>query len=159
MKRPKLFTPRVAASPLQIARFGHIAATLRAELEKRGWGIGDFNKAIGYPPDRTNAWVWLAGKSAPGPKMRPKVAKALGIDPALLIKREGVTGAMLIERPAPGYVVTAPLAQVLLFSVMENGTARLKLDITLPIAQATPLLRMLLDAGVAFEKEEETTRP
>jgi hypothetical protein len=39
---------------------------------------------------------------------------------------------------------------VLGFSVGTDGMARLRLDVTLPLDQAAPLLRVLLDAGVVL---------
>jgi hypothetical protein len=61
--------------------------------------------------------------------------------------------------PAPSQAVAvipatklapARVGDVLSFVVSGDGMARIKLDATLPLATATPLFRMLLDAGIVF---------
>lgn len=39
-------------------------------------------------------------------------------------------------------------AEVLSFVAMDDGSARVRVDVTLPVAQGAPLLRLLLDAGL-----------
>ena len=55
--------------------------------------------------------------------------------------------------PAAPRPITTRVGDILSFAVTATGEARIKLDIVLPLANATPLLRMLLDAGVVFTGE------
>ena len=149
------------ATPEQVAMFGHIAARLRGFMVERKWKAADLNQAIGR--DRGNAGVfqWINGKGGPGPQMRAKLSKLTGIpETDLMIRRPGE--AVTVERlPAvadrtPRVATARALGgDVLGFNVGADGTARLRLDVTLPLATATPLLRMLLDAGIVFDKGDD----
>lgn len=153
------------ATPEQIAMYGHIAARLRGFLTERGWKAADLNAALGKDRGDAAAFTWLNGKGGPGATMRPKLAKLTGIpETDLLIRRPG-DGAARERLPAvvdrtPRVAPARPLGgDVLGFVVSPDGMARLRLDVTLPLAVATPLLRMLLDAGVVFDKGEMQHEP
>lgn len=62
----------------------------------------------------------------------------------------------VIEAPgAPAAVASQRrVVEVLAFTANNAGEARIRLDVTLPMAAATPLLRMLLDAGLVFSPGE-----
>jgi hypothetical protein len=48
-----------------------------------------------------------------------------------------------------------PTRPVLQFEVDGDGLARIRLDVSLPSADAVPLLRMLLDAGMIMERARQ----
>jgi hypothetical protein len=136
-----------AASPIQVARYGHVAALLRAEMAKRKWTNAQFNEALGQPRASPGIYQWLGCKGAPGTKLAPKVAKLLGVPVAsLLARRDGAsppTEVAVLAPPQPA----VRRAEVLSFSVTDDGHARLRLDVTLPIEQASALLRTILDVA------------
>ena len=142
-------------NPNQIAMYGHIAIALRQFLNTKGWKARDLNKAMGFDPGYSAGYQWINGKSAPGPEYRTKLAKLTGISEDKLSKRQPgkalVTLASLPALPAPRIKLAS---EVLSFSVASDGTARIKLDVSLPMHLANPLLRMLLDAGLVFSKDE-----
>jgi hypothetical protein len=148
-------------TPEQIAMFGHIASRLRGFMAERKWKVADLNAALGRKRGDANAFSWVNGKGAPAKEMRATLAKLTGIPEAdLMIRRPGK--AVTVERlPAvadrtPRVATARALGgDVLGFSVAADGTARLRLDVTLPLATATPLLRMLLDAGIVFDKGDD----
>ncbi len=147
------------ATPLQIARFGAVAATLRAACKRRGWGPSDLNKAIGRHPSYSSAYQWLNGKGAPSEENAAILSNLLDIPEAELRARPEVEPPpskpqVTTSRPAPLSARTQ--ADVLAFNVSSNGDARIRLDVTLPTAQAMPLLRMLLDAGMVFSIPDES---
>jgi transcriptional regulator with XRE-family HTH domain len=125
------------ASRQQVAMYGHIAARLRAFLKERDWMPPDLSEALGQGRGSATVYKWLAATGAPAPRLRAKLAKATGIaETDLMPRKPGV--------PAPAQAVA------LVTSPARIGEARIKLDLTLPLATATPLLRMLLDAGIVF---------
>lgn len=156
MARTKV-AKKTNVTPDQLARFGHIAAFLREEMAKREWSSARFNEALGLSPNSTTVYTWLRGSGAPNPEMRAKLA-------ALFAVHESTFEGRAIEGPVKASaapVVTTPARSrlgapqdVLSFSVDVNGQARLRLDATLPLAVAAPLLRMLLDAGIVFGQED-----
>jgi hypothetical protein len=143
-----------AATPREIAMYGHSAAILRAWFEKTGMSIGDLNEKLGMPRGHTNIYHWLNAKGGPGPDNRKKLGKIMGVDPASLERRQpGAPGqAVVVRGMAPGAVSERPrpAAEVLTFSVTADGQARIKLDVVLPVTPASAVLRMLLDAGVVM---------
>jgi len=144
-------------TPEQIAQFGHIAAALRAVATKHGWSTPDVAQRLGFDRSYAPVWVWMAGKGAPGPKAREKISKVLGIPADDLKKRElefatvkQPTSRAVAVIDAPRPVARVPGGDVLSFTVDRTGMARIKVDATLPLDKATPLFRMLLDAGLVF---------
>jgi hypothetical protein len=143
------------ATRAEIAMFGHIAARLRAFLTERKMSIPEFAEALGLDRGSATPYKWLGAHGGPAPKLRAILANVTGIPEAELVPRKPGDPA-----PAPSQalaVVTSPaklapvrVGDVLSFAVAADGSARLRLDIVLPIASATPLLRMLLDAGIVF---------
>ena len=139
----------------QIAMYGHVAARLREVCKARDWRPADLNAAVGRDRGHASAYQWLGGKAAPGPKMRAKVSKATGIAEAdLMVMRKRrapppPSQAVALVEPPPARIV-AKVGDVLSFVVSSTGEARIRLDVSLPVEAATPLLRMLLDAGLVF---------
>jgi hypothetical protein len=124
---------------------------------------------LGNERGHTGIYQWLNGKGAPGPKFRPLVAKITGIPEADLKPRNVIRQRGPVTKPAnvalphpeaqpqlrallPHATVAPPqkASDVLTFNVQNDGMARIKLDVVLPFETATPLLRMLLDAGVVL---------
>ena len=144
---------------VQVAKFGHSTATIREALKKKGWEISDLNLALGK--DRGNAlpYHWVNGKGCPSPRYAALVAKALNVDIADLAPRD-VREVSLVKPKVDVVRVTAPPpgqrapGDVLTFSVDREGNARIKLDAVLPVEQAAPLFRMLLDAGIVMGRAE-----
>ena len=143
----------------QIARFGHIAAALRAVMAQRGWNVPDLIAALGKTRSNAIVYHWLACQGAPSTLQRRLIEKKLGIPAVQLAAREPGAPLPALPRdispglPANGDVMPPPrrpLADVLSFHVNEHGEARLRLDVTLPMALAIPLLRIVLDAGVVL---------
>jgi hypothetical protein len=153
------------ATPAQIAQLGHVAALLRSELEKRQWGVADLHRAIGEDVKSTRAYAWINCRSRITDQFRPKVAKALGVKESDLMPRalsqEVITApvsdaklrAVQAAQSTPARTLTAA-GDVLAFNVNADGHARLRLDVTLPLTVAAPLLRMLLDAGIVMGAEQ-----
>lgn len=142
------------ATPIQVAMFGHIAAAMRQALAAKGWKPADLNRAIGRPRGAPHVYGYINGKGAPRADARKLIAKALGIPETALMARKPGQPA-----PVPSQAVAlipatklapARVGDVLSFVVSGDGMARIKLDATLPLATATPLFRMLLDAGIVF---------
>ena len=162
MARTKLAKKR-NVTPDQLARFGHIAAFLREEMAKREWSSALFNEALGLSPNSTTVYTWLRGSGAPNPEMRAKLAALFAVHESTFMGRE-IAGPV---KASAAPVVTTPAVQrrlgvpqdVLSFSVDANGQARLRLDSTLPLAVAAPLLRMLLDAGIVLGGDPPETSP
>jgi transcriptional regulator with XRE-family HTH domain len=143
------------ATPIQIAMFGHVAASLRAALAAKGWSPGDLNRALGKERTNVSIYNYLNAKGAPGPDARAKLARVLGIKEATLVRRPvdravpvKATPIRLIEGPRAAAVVGAQ--RVLEFTVSNDGMAHLRLDVTLPSPRVLPLLRILLDAGLVI---------
>jgi transcriptional regulator with XRE-family HTH domain len=144
-----------------VARCGHIVVFLRNQMAKRQWSIQNLAEALGLPRNSTSPYPWIKGTSAPGATMRHKLAELFEVPVATFMARDpgehlpvhapgtftppGPVGKMLHELQRP-----VKPTEVLAFSVSADGIARIRLDVSLPLATATPLLRMLLDAGLVF---------
>lgn len=140
------------ANRTEVALYGHIAARLRAFLTERKMSPPDLSEALGLHRGSATPYKWLGGKGAPAKTLRGKLAKVTGIPETELMPRQPGMGpaqalALATPPPAPAKLATARDGDVLSFAISANGEARLRLDIVLPLASATPLLRMLLDAG------------
>ena len=140
----------------QVARFGHIAARLRAYLKMREMSVADLCEELGLDRDNSRPYPWIAGKGAPNDGIRAKLAKVTGIPEADLMRRgsgDPPPSQAVALAPAAPRPITTRVGDILSFAVTATGEARIKLDIVLPLANATPLLRMLLDAGVVLTGE------
>jgi len=133
-------------TPLQIAKYGHIAGALRAFVAERGWTLSELGRQLGLRPSAPHPWITAQG--APGPEMRKKLAKLTGLPRETFAPRKPDK----IGPPATPAVALPPgpaarrVGEVLAFTVNDAGEARIRLDVTLPLAQAMPLVRLLLDA-------------
>lgn len=132
------------------AAYGHIASLLRKKLAERKWSMTDLAKAIGATTSGVS--YWLTAKGAPSSEMRNKLVKLLEVNPGDLIKKDSA----VITKPERPITVLSPASgkDVMVFRIADNGMARISLDITLPLDTATPIFRMLLDAGLVFNKDQ-----
>jgi transcriptional regulator with XRE-family HTH domain len=147
------------ATAREIAMFGHVAAAIREAMTAKGMNHADLNQAIGRERGHTGVYHWINGKGAPGPGIRPKLAKVLGV-PAASLERRAVgervsvaaePGTALVRLPSPGTGAVARVPEVLQFAVLADGSARLRLDLTVPAERGVALLRLLLDAGMIVQ--------
>jgi len=142
---------KVSLTPEQVIVFGEISSSLREWCRKTGKTAKDINAIIGKTASYSAGYQWLNGKGAPNTYNR-----------TLLVKATGIPEHKLMKRPLIGEVVTAPLpvkayvngksAEVLSFTVNNSGEVRIKLDVTLPMSNAAPLFRLILDAGIVMEQ-------
>ena len=137
-------------TPDQIAMFGHIATALRAVMQHHHWSVGDMHERLGMERSNTTLYGHLACRAAPSPKLRAKMAKTFGIPETELMKRDLVTGQTMVTVHEPRQHIMKPMSPlpVLSFTVDASGMARIKLDAAMSLAAASPLLRILLDAGI-----------
>jgi transcriptional regulator with XRE-family HTH domain len=130
------------ATPIQIARNGHIAALIRDYLKREGMSTAALGHKLGVSGSAVSLWVH--SKGAPREKFRPKLAKILGVGVERLLTpspQTAISTRVLTMKPQRQ-------AEILGYSLDESGYARIRLDITLPQNLAAPLLRMILDAGI-----------
>ena len=137
-------------TPDQIAMFGHIATALRAVMHKHHWSVGDMHERLGMERSNTVLYGHLGCRAAPGPELRAKMSKVFGIPETELMKRDLVTSQTAVTVSEPRQHIMKPMSPVpvLSFTVDTNGMARIKLDAAMSLAAASPLLRILLDAGI-----------
>lgn len=154
----------IPATPAQIAMYGHTAAVLRKAMAAKGIpNCRTLNKLLRRSVNYTPTYVWLAAKGAPGPVMAKQVGKILGIPWESLLRRKMTKDAAtetapqpLIAGPMPVASAKLRAAEVLSFTADENGEVRIRLDVRLPMAQAMPLFRVLMDAGVLLTMDTPT---
>ena len=152
------------ATPLEIARHGHIATALRAYLARAKIGVADMNERLGRQRKDAVIYHYLAGKGAPTADNRKAISKLTGIPEAELKARdvdapprESLGQGTLVRVGEPG-VPARPAGRtgdVLSFNVGHDGEARIRLDVTMPVGNALPLLRIILDAGIVLSHGEE----
>lgn len=143
----------VKPTPEEVAKHGHIAAAIRKWLADHDARYPDLARELGWKNIRhlSQIYKWGGAKQAPGPMFRGKLAKVLGVEEDYLLPRKD--GETRLP-PVPNIPTAHPTYRkpdggpVLQFAVAADGEARIRFDITLPIAQAMPLLRVLLDAGL-----------
>lgn len=134
-------------TPEQITKFGHIAIALRKYLTKHNMKKAELARAIdGF--SSAQVYNCINGKHAPGPELRQRLSQATGIPESELMKKETTAIAVIPKGPVGKMLDQLQRNDVLSFSVNGNGEARIKLDVTLPLEQAKPLFRLLLDTGV-----------
>ena len=139
----------------EVARYGHIAAALRAMMKQRGWGMPEFNEALGRQRGDAGIFKWVRGTGAPNPQSRALISRVTGIVEEDLTPREPgepPPRTALVVAPPGGVKLLPPVRATdpLTFRVTPAGETHIRLDITLPADKGVPLLRMLLDAGIVF---------
>jgi len=143
--------------------YAHIASLIRSKLEEYNWRVADLNSAMGLERNSTTAYTWLNAHGAPLADSRVRLAKALSVDETELLAKTNVQLPVKQEKRIVTYKnkpkviyepprVFAPKVEPLNFTVLADGSARIQLDITMPLDNAKALLRMILDADVIFKK-------
>jgi transcriptional regulator with XRE-family HTH domain len=141
-------------TPLQIAKYGHIAGALRAFLAERGWSPSELGRQLGIAPSGPHVWVKAQG--APGLATQKKLAKLTGLPRETFVPHKpDMAGPASSPALLPG-PASRRVGEVLAFTVNDAGEARIRLDVTLPLAQAMPLVRLLLDAEAVQRLENIT---
>lgn len=149
----------VPATPEEMAKFGHIATLIRSYMEKHAMKAPAFAQLMGFKDIKhlSQIYKWGNAKAGPGPMYRGKLAKVLGCEPDYLKPHDAeyyrnnhpvTTMPSHTGRPR---ITDGPVLQ---FQASADGEARVRLDVTLPVAQAMPLLRILLDAGFLIGSSE-----
>ena len=144
-------------------QFAHIASLIRSKMEEYNWSVTDLNRIMGLPGHKSNVYHWIKGTGAPNAESRARLAKALSVDESELIGKANVQlpiaprTAIIHYKNKPRTIhepsrVLAPRVDPLNFTVLTDGTARIQLDITMPLDNAKALLRMILDADVIYKK-------
>lgn len=134
-------------------RNGKVAAAIREGLKAKGLTPAEFNEAMDYGRSHSAIYMWRAAKAAPGPEQREKVAKVLGLTVADLTPNEGavvVTARKPVAR-APVIYDARPVEERLAFTVGAHGSAKITLNVELPLARAMVLFPMLMEALKAEE--------
>jgi transcriptional regulator with XRE-family HTH domain len=156
--KPRASNSKRGVTPARLAANGHIAARLRERMKALGMTAGDLNVRLGKSPGHTTAYGWIKGSNAPFPATREKISQILGIPIADLTPRSGKgTTAVAVARPPPAPSPPAPprqaLAEVLAFTVAADGSARLRLDITMAGGTALALLHKLMELDLIPKPE------
>lgn len=141
------------ATPLELAKFGHIAAALRQALDARGWKPGDLNEQLRIKRDNTGIYRYLNAKAAPAPKLRRRLSLLLGLPQAQLEVSgsggEPAEGRALVVAETRSVIFPGPAARPVpvrpVFSLvgLGDGRGRLVVEIEGPIAPVMTLWRKL----------------
>jgi transcriptional regulator with XRE-family HTH domain len=135
-------------TPVEIAKFGHVAARLRQAIDSDQLTLAEMSRITGY--SYAAAWQWANCRGAPNQEAAELLAKALGCRTEDLrphTDTEAPPAMPKIRDYTPVTTRDTPLAEVFRFTVMSDGSTRIKLDATLPLEAAKPLIRMIFDAS------------
>lgn len=143
--------PNAKLTPESVLRYGHIAATIRQGMAKRGWSASELSRQIGAN-STSIAHPWINGRGAPGPEYRQKLMKLLDVDADALTAKELPEGTD-VPAPITRGVGARPQSRnrVLNFTLNADGTAQISLDLQTNKQKALEILRLLLDAGIEPE--------
>jgi hypothetical protein len=138
---------------------GHIVTALQAYLAAERITPGELQRRLGLPRKATTVYSWLGGRTCPGQAFKAQLSQLLGQPvsffyprhedapsvPALGPARTALAlAAQLPAPPPPG----PPAGGRLAYEGHGDGTASITLRARLPLEQAKPLFRLLLDAGI-----------
>jgi hypothetical protein len=139
---------------------------IQTAMRERGLDAKGLCEAV-----RANApavYTWLAGKNAPGPEYRARLAQVLGLTEAQLTsphqvgahsKRPATLGpaqraVALVQAAPPGAVVTSePVRDVFTIAGRSDGQITVQLRATLDAGRGMALARFLLDFGLIVGDE------
>lgn len=100
---------------------------------------------------------WVAGRNVPAPKYRAKLARLLDISVEDLTPRDDVTyrtnGAAAVTAKAPARDLRHA-EQQLSFTILSDGQARLRVDVTGPLERISPILLQLMQHPDLIETRE-----
>jgi transcriptional regulator with XRE-family HTH domain len=163
------------ANPKQVAINGHAAGCIRQAMKTHGLGLEAVAKLVGCTASGVSWWVRAFG--CPSEKLRQKVSTVLDIpiddlmprnmtevsqrseppSKALVVVQSHKKKKKVHERllpmadkpPLPPTVVESHQSQLLAFVANGDGTARITLDVILPMAHAIPIINSLLLHGIS----------
>lgn len=152
MSRHSRRTDSLTKSPRKNAfeRYGGVAQAIRDGMARKGLSAAELGRLVSDAPGGATApYGWLALKGAPGVRLRPRVAAVLEIDEALL--RPKAMLAATAERNA-AWVAVKPVAVTplrrdvspLTFTILDDGTTRISLNLTLPLAAGSRVFEALV---------------
>jgi transcriptional regulator with XRE-family HTH domain len=148
-----------------------MALLIQGAMKQRDLSVKDVAKAMGLEARQIPAvYNWMAGKNGPGPEMRPKLAKVLGLTEAQLTSplksgshgrpREIALGpaqraVALVQQAVPGPSAMSELKQLVepvrdVFSITgrSDGQISVRLQATLDAQRGMALARFLMDFGL-----------
>lgn len=140
---------KVKTTPEQIARFGHIAIALRGYMDRSGKTPKEINIALGREVHNPGIYLWCKGKQAPPSHIVEQLSRLTGISEIdLTPKQLNGTGKSLIviEKKQREVKSVRPV-----MTIGEDGQANIALNVTLPIDQASDLLKLIVEWGL-FKK-------
>jgi hypothetical protein len=146
----------------------HIVAALRDYIATEGISPSELQQRLGLHRKSTTAYGWLAGANCPTAPFRAALSKLLGQPVAFFTPRH--TAAETALGPARTALVLAAQHQPppppgpaqggrLAYEGHGDGTATVTVRARLPIEQAKPLFRLLLDAGIDAEPPQLAEPP
>lgn len=144
-------------APPNPAAFGHIASLLRIKMAEHNLKSQELSKKLNCSPSAV--YFWLRANNSPGPEMRSKLSKMFNISETDLLPKRSVvlseSKALIVTAKKPSAVYRPTNTHnPLVFTITSEGMANIKMDVTMPLEVAQPLLRMLLDAGIVFSKPQ-----
>jgi transcriptional regulator with XRE-family HTH domain len=155
--------PTKKVTPETALKYGHIAAALRAAMQRNGWkSLRELGEAIGIKENAgTIPSPWLNGRGAPSADYRRRLSERLGIPEEQLMARDIDSDPPPPELPRPS--VNRDLSvtgrgrgfaknQVMSLVINGDGTARVALDLNTTSQKALEIFRMLIEAGVQQEQ-------
>jgi transcriptional regulator with XRE-family HTH domain len=131
--------------------YAHIASLIRSELSKRDMSVMQLNELLGIERLRTTVYPWLKATGAPAPKFRKKLSKIFSLPETMFMPKEAksLARSTAIVKYSPGKIRQAQSKpDPLFFKILNDNTAQIQFNATLPIEQAKSLMRMLLDFNV-----------
>jgi transcriptional regulator with XRE-family HTH domain len=151
----------------------HTAQLVRSYLLERKMSMHAFARALGVSGEAT-PYPWVTGRGSISKTNRPAVAKLLGVPEEALKPNLGAKIAHVELGPARQAVALVrervPAAATAASSVPASppatggrltyeghgdGTATIAVKARLPLDQAKPLFRLLLDSGIDLEQAQE----
>jgi hypothetical protein len=135
-------------------------------MEAQGMAPTELTAKLGITKGRTTIYPWINGTSAPSPPFRTKLMKILSLTKAELTAKDldNTSNLPALTHTHTNAVTIAsshlPKPQeVLQFTVLNNGQARIRLDVMLEIQDAMPLMRLLMDAEAVKNQHTGSPQP
>lgn len=147
-----------------------MALLIQGAMKQRDLSVKDVVKAMGLEERQIPAvYNWIAGKNGPGPEMRPKLARVLGLTEAQLTSpkhgshgrsREIALGpaqrAVVLAQTqpaasaqsAPVIMPAEPVRDVFSIVGRSDGQISIRLQATLDAQKGMALARFLMDFGL-----------
>jgi transcriptional regulator with XRE-family HTH domain len=131
--------------------YAHIASLIRSEMSKRDMTVMQLNELLGIDRLRTTVYPWLKATTAPTKEFRKKLCQIFGVTETMLMPKEAksLARSTAIVKYSPGKIrQVQSKPDPLFFKILNDNTAQIQFNATLPIEQAKSLMRMLLDFNV-----------